>query len=151
MKLNPTKCAFEVQLDKFLGFMVSERGIEGNIEKVQVIIGMEQSRHLNEVQRLAESIAALNKFVSRSRDKCLPLFRVLRKVQNLDAECENAFVQLNEYLLHPPFLSQTMQGETLLLYLSVTPEAMSATLMLGEGKAQKPVYHISRALRGAKA
>ena len=34
MKLKPTKCAFGVASGKFLGFMVSQRGIEANPEKV---------------------------------------------------------------------------------------------------------------------
>lgn len=38
MKLNPTKCAFGVSLGKFLGFLVSHRGIEANHEKIQAII-----------------------------------------------------------------------------------------------------------------
>jgi len=32
MKLNPSKCAFGVALGKFLGFMVSQRGIKANPE-----------------------------------------------------------------------------------------------------------------------
>ncbi|KAF5480170.1 hypothetical protein F2P56_000936 [Juglans regia] len=51
MKLNPTKCAFRVQLGKFLGFMVSESGIEANAKKLRVIIEMKSPTNLNEVQR----------------------------------------------------------------------------------------------------
>ena len=44
MKLNPSKCVFKVASDKFLGFMVSQRGIEANLEKVQAIINMVSPR-----------------------------------------------------------------------------------------------------------
>lgn len=74
MKLNMTKCAFGVQSSKFLGFMVSESGIEANPKKAQAIIGMEPLRHLNKVQRLVGRIATLNRFVLRSTDKYLPFF-----------------------------------------------------------------------------
>ena len=40
MKLNPSKCAFGVSSGKFLGFMVSHRGIEANPNKIQVILDM---------------------------------------------------------------------------------------------------------------
>ena len=40
MKLNPSKCVFGVASGKFLGFMVSQRGIEANPKKVQAIINM---------------------------------------------------------------------------------------------------------------
>ena len=35
MKLNPSKCAFGVLSWKFLGFMVSQRGIEANLDKIK--------------------------------------------------------------------------------------------------------------------
>ena len=40
MKLNPNKCVFRVTAGKFLGFMVSQRGIEGNLEKVRAIMDL---------------------------------------------------------------------------------------------------------------
>ena len=40
MKLNPSKCAFEVSSKKFLDFMVSHRGIEANSNKIQAILDM---------------------------------------------------------------------------------------------------------------
>ena len=40
MKLNPGKCPFGVTAGKFLGFMVSQRGIEANLDKIRAIIEM---------------------------------------------------------------------------------------------------------------
>ena len=40
MKLNPSKCAFGVASGKFLGFMVFQKGIEANPEKVRAILDM---------------------------------------------------------------------------------------------------------------
>ena len=54
MKLNPSKCAFGVSSGKFLGFMVSHRGIEANPNKNQVILNMEPPRNIKEVQSLIE-------------------------------------------------------------------------------------------------
>ena len=70
MKLNPSKCVFGVVSGKFLGFMVSQRGIEANSEKVQAIINMVSPRTVKEVQKLTGKIAALNRFVSRVTDAC---------------------------------------------------------------------------------
>lgn len=53
MKLNPAKCSFGVGSRKFLGFMVSKRGIEANHEKVKAILDMSSPRSINEVQKLA--------------------------------------------------------------------------------------------------
>ena len=49
MRLNPSKCAFKVSSGKFLGFMVSHRGIEANPNKIQVILNMEPPRNIKEV------------------------------------------------------------------------------------------------------
>ena len=43
MKLNPSKCAFGVSSGKFLGFMVLNRGIEANPDKIQAILDMKPS------------------------------------------------------------------------------------------------------------
>ena len=79
MKLNPSKCAFGVPSGKFLGFMVSHRGIEENPDKIQAILDMKPPQNIKEAQSLTGRVAALNRFVSKATDKCLPFFRVLKK------------------------------------------------------------------------
>ena len=79
MKLNSSKCAFEISLGKFLRFMVSQRGIEANPNKIQAIQNIESSKTVKEMQSLTRQVAAFNKFVSKATDKCLPYFKVLRK------------------------------------------------------------------------
>ena len=87
MKLNPSKCVFGVTAGKFLGFMVSQRGIEVNSEKVQAILELKPPRTVKAVQRLNGKVAALNKFVSKATDKCLPFFRILKKSFEWMDEC----------------------------------------------------------------
>ena len=57
---------------------------------------------------------------------------------------------MKTYLVTAPLLSQSVMGEEFFLYLAVTPHAVSSALIREEGKAQKPVYYTSRALRGAE-
>ena len=78
MNLNPSKCVFGVASGKFLGFMVSQMGIGANPEKVQAIINMVLPKTIKEVQKLTGRIAALNRFVFRATDKCLPFFKTLK-------------------------------------------------------------------------
>ena len=91
MKLNPSKCVFGVALGKFLGFMVSQRGIEANPEKVQAIINMASPKTVKEVLKLTGRIVALNRFVSRVTDKCLLFFKTLKQAFAWTDECEAAF------------------------------------------------------------
>ena len=79
MKLNPGKYAFGVTTGKFLGFMVSQRGIEANPDKIRAIMEVAPPRNVKEVQSLNGKIATLNRFMSRATDKCLPFVRTLKK------------------------------------------------------------------------
>ena len=62
-----------------MGFIVSQQGIEANLDKVKVIIEVKSPKTMKEVQSLTGKVAALNKFVSRATDKCMPFFKVLNK------------------------------------------------------------------------
>lgn len=128
IKLNPSKCAFGVESGKFLEFMVSERGIEANLKKVEAIVACSPPtppRNLHEVQRLDGWVATLNRFTTRSTDPCLSFFKVLRKaVVN-----EETFADLKKYLAHPSLLNQTKSSEDLILYLAVSPHSVSAVLV----------------------
>ena len=79
MKLNLVKYAFGVTVGKFFWFMISRRGIEANLEKIKVVLEMAPSRTIGEVQRLTDKIASLNRFVSRSIERCLSFFKTLRQ------------------------------------------------------------------------
>ncbi|XP_075645303.1 uncharacterized protein LOC142616310 [Castanea sativa] len=107
-------------------------------------------KNIKEVQSLNGKIAALNRFVSRAIDKCLPFFRTLKKAFEWTSECQQAFEDLKEYLSSPPLLSPPRPGEELFLYLVVSSTAVSTTLVREEDGAQKPVYFTSQALRGAE-
>ena len=102
MKLNPAKCAIGVSARKFLGFIVNNRGIEANPDKIKAVLDMPPPSGTKEVQRLTGRIAALSRFVSRASDKCQPFFQVLKKAFQWDAKCEEAFSALNTYLSFPP-------------------------------------------------
>ena len=150
MKLNPSNYAFRVSSRKFLGFMVSHRGIKVNLNKIQAILNMEPPKNVKEVQSLTKRVAALNKFVSKATDKCLSFFKVLKKVFEWTDECQKAFQDLKVYLTTAPLLSPSILGEELYLYLALSPHVISSALIREEGKVQKHVYYTSRELRGAK-
>jgi len=152
MKLNPKKCVFGVRSGKFLGFMISNRGIEANPDKIQAILDMKPPRNVREVQRLTGCIAALGRFMSRSADKCQPFFRVLRRRNsfNWDKQADEAFQALKTYLAQLPKIASPAEGEVLVLYLAVSEHAVSAVLVAERAKEQIPVYYASHALAGAE-
>ena len=111
---------------------------------------MKPPQSIKEVQSLTGRVAALNRFVSKATDKCLPFFKVLKKAFEWTNECQKAFQDLKTYLITTPLLSLSVTGEELYLYLAVTPHAISSALIREEGRVQNPVYYTSRALRGAE-
>ena len=78
MRLNPEKCTFKIEANKFLSFIVSQRGIEVNPKKIKVILEMPLPKSIKDIQRLIGRIATLNRFISRSVNKCLPFFNLLK-------------------------------------------------------------------------
>ena len=128
--------------------MVSQRGIEVNPDKIRAIMEMAPPKNIKEVQSFNGKVVALNRFMSRAMDKCLPFFCTLKKSFEWTAKCQQAFENLKTYLSSPPLLSPSKLGEELFLYLAVSPIAVSATLVRKEDRVQKPVYYTSRALCG---
>ena len=111
---------------------------------------LEPPKTVKEVQSLNGKIAALNRFVSKAMDKCLALFRTLRKYFEWTGECQKAFKILKKYLSSPPLLIPSKLGEELYLYLAVSQAVVSTTLVREEDGSQRPVYFISWAFRGAE-
>ena len=110
MKLNPAKCTFGVSAEKFLGFIVNNRGIEANPDKIKVVLDMPLPSNIKEVQRLTGRIVALSRFVSKASDKCQPFFQVLKKAFQWDAHFEEAFASLKNYLSSPLILVSPSKG-----------------------------------------
>ena len=78
-------------------------------------------------------VVALNRFVSRAIDKCMPFFKVLKKVFQWTDKCEEVVAKLKEYLMKPPLLRPSVMGEKLYLYLTVSNTAVSSALIREEG------------------
>ena len=94
--------------------------------------GVRDTRTIKEAQSLNGKIAALNRFVSKATDKCLPFFRTLRKSFEWTNECQKAFKDMKKYLSSPPLLSPSKPGEDLYLYIAVSQAAVSAALVRKE-------------------
>ena len=129
MKLNPTKCAFEVSTGKFLGFIVNNRGIEAYPNKVKVVLNMLPPSNIKDVQRLTGRIVGLSCFVSKASNKCQPFFQVLKKPFQWDAHCKEAFATLKTYMSSPPVLVSPSKGELLTLYLAISDFSTTVVLV----------------------
>jgi hypothetical protein len=156
LKLNPEKCVFGVKKGKFLGCLVSTKGIEANPSKIEAILRMESPSTKKGAQRLAGRLASLNRFISRSAERNLPFFEILKSVEVFQwgPAQQNAFEELKQYLIDLTTLSPPSSGAPLLLYVAASHSVVSAALVQekldGQVKKQAPVYFVSEVLSPSK-
>ena len=152
LRLNAFKCSFGVGFEKFLGYMVIHRGIEVSPDQIKVINSLQAPRNPKEVQKLTGMIAALNRFISRSTDRCRPFYLLINKWKGFEwsEDCVRAFQQLKEYLSRPLIMSSPEADEVLLAYVAVAPHAVSMVLIRDDNGVQRPVYYVSKSLHEAE-
>jgi hypothetical protein len=132
VKLNPKKCVFGVPRGMLLGFIVSERGIEANPEKIAAITNMGPIKDLKGVQRVMGCLVALSRFISRLGEKGLPLYHLLRKAERFTwtPEAEEALGNLKALLTNAPILVPPAAGEALLIYVAATTLVVNAAIVV---------------------
>jgi hypothetical protein len=156
LKLNLEKCVFGVKEGKFLGCLVSMKGIEANPSKIEAILQMEPPSTKKGAQQLAGRLASLNRFISKSAERNLPFFEILKsaKVFQWGPALQKAFEELKKYLIDLTTLTPPSPGAPLLLYVAASHSAVSVALVQekldGQVKKQAPVYFVSEVLSLSK-
>jgi hypothetical protein len=148
VKLNPEKCVFRVPRSMLLGYIVSQRGIEPNTEKVAALDWMGPIRDLKGVQKVLRCLATLSRFVSRLGEKGLPLYWLLKKHEcfSWTVEAQEALDKLKATHAHTLILTPPQNSETLYLLVAATTQVVSTVIVVErteEGHAlpvQRPVY-----------
>jgi len=141
-----------------LGYIVPQRGIKANPEKVSTITRMGPIRGVKGVQKATGCLAALRRFISRLGEKALPLHRLLKKAERFSwtTKPEEALDNLKKTLTSALVLVPPQPAEPLLLYVASTTQVVSAAVVderQEEGHAlpgQRPVYFISEVLSETK-
>ena len=151
LHLNASKCPFSISFNKFLGYMITLRGIEVNLDQIKAINGLRPLRNPKEVQKLTEMTTTLNKFIYRSTNRCRPFFQLLHKWKRIEwtKECNLAFEELKKYLPRPPILSRLEKDEVLFANIAVMCHTVSLVLVRIEARVQKPIYYVSKSLQEA--
>ena len=98
---------------------------------------MTPPKNVKEVQSLNGKVAALNRFVLRATNKCLPFFCMLKKSFEWTANYQKAFEDLKAYLSSSSLLSPSKPGENFFLYLAVSLAIVSAALIREEDQVKK--------------
>jgi hypothetical protein len=158
VKLNPRKCVSRVPRGMFLGFVVSERSIEANPEKISAIMDMGAIKNLKGVQCVTYCLTTLSRFIARLGERSLPLYKLMKKSDHFmwTPEAQEALDSLKNMLKSPQILTAPTPEEPMLLYILATTQAVSAALMVEREeprrsqKVQRLVYFISEVLSDSK-
>ena len=108
------------------------------------------------MQKLTGCLASLNRLISRSAEKSLPFFKVLKGSENFHwgPEQFKAFEDLKKYLENLAVMASPTPGAELLLYIATSSSAVSAALveerMIEGNLNQLPIYFVFEALNGSK-
>ena len=130
--------------------MITHQGIEVNPDQIKAITNLHPPQNPKEVQKFTGMTTPLNRFISRSANRCRPFFQLLNKWKNFEwtKKCVSAFEELKQYLSHPHVLSRSKKEEVLYAYIAFTNHAVSLVLVRNEKGLQKPVYYVSKSLHG---
>jgi hypothetical protein len=120
-----------------LGYIVSQRGIEANPEKVAALERMGPIRDLKGVQKVLGCLAALSSFISRLGEKGLPRYRLLKKHERFSwtTEAQDALDKLKASLTHASILTPPQDGEPLQLYVAATNAQRKGTPRRSSGRS----------------
>ncbi|GJU23299.1 hypothetical protein Tco_1156641 [Tanacetum coccineum] len=134
LELNPKKCTFGIEKGMFLGCKVNTKGIKVCPDKVEAVLSLPSPKYLKDVQKLNGKLASLNRPLSKSAEKSLPFFKILKKCTKKsdfqwNVKAEVAFKQIKKLTAELPTLTAPMEKEELIMYLTAAREVVSAVLM----------------------
>jgi len=148
LRLNPNKCTFGVRSGKLLGFIVSQKGIEVDPDKVRDIREMPAPKIEKQVRGFLGRLNYISRFISHMTATCGPIFKLLRKDQGIAwaDDCQKAFDSIKEYLLEPPILVPPVEGRPLIMYLTILDDSMGCVLGQQDetGKKEHAIYYLSK-------
>ncbi|KAL0440414.1 UNVERIFIED_CONTAM: Transposon Tf2-12 polyprotein [Sesamum latifolium] len=103
LKMNPSKSAFGVTSEKFLRFIVCQRGIEIEQAKINAILRMPEPQNIHELRSLEEKLAYLRRFISNIASRCQPFRRLMKKDVPFewDEAFDKVFKSIKSYLMKP--------------------------------------------------
>ena len=115
MKLNPLNCAFEVNSDKFLGFMVTQRGIEANPIQLKAIMDSQALTSRKRIQQLTVRLTALGQFISCFTERLKPFLSLLGEPKRLTGtgNATKPLSSIKQYLTEPSILASPGVDDTL--------------------------------------
>jgi len=154
LKMNPTKSFLGVSSGKFLGFIVTSKGIHLDPDKVKAIQNANPPKNLKELRGLQGRLAYIRRFIANLSGRCQPFTRLVKKGVSFvwDKACQEAFEDIKRYLTKPPVLVGPTLGKPFLLYVKAMDHSLGALLtQKNDDGHEQAIYCLSKTLIGAKS
>ena len=154
LKMNLTKSFLGVSSGKFLGFIITSKGIHLDPDKVRAIQSMHLPRNLKELRGLQGRLAYIRRFIANLSGRCQPFTRLMKKGSSFvwDQACQEAYEDIKRYLTKPPVLVAPTSGKPFLLYVKAIDHSLGALLAQKDDYGHKQaIYYLSRTLIGAES
>ena len=128
--MNPIKYFLGVSSGKFLGFIVTSKGIHLNPDKVKAIQNMHPPRNLKEFRGLQGRLAYIRRFIANLSGRCQPFTRLMKKDASFvwDQACQETYEDIKRYLTKPPVLVAPTSRKSFLLYVKAMDHSLGALL-----------------------
>jgi len=152
--MNPTKSFLGVSSGKFLGFIITSKGIHLDPDKVKAFQNMHPPKNLKELRGLQGRLAYIRRFIANLSGRCQPFTRFMKKGVSFvwDKACQEAFEDIKRYLTKPPVLVAPTSGKPFLLYVKAMDHSLAALLaQKNDDGHEQPIYYLSRTLIGAES
>ncbi|KAA3479565.1 Integrase, catalytic core [Gossypium australe] len=147
-KLNPVKCTFGARSGKLLGFVVSEKGIEIDPDKVKAIQELPPLRIQKKVRGFLRRLNYIARFISQLTEKCDPIFRFLKKHNSgvWHEKRQKTFDKFKHYLSNALVLMPPNLDKPLILYLAVLRNSIGCVLGQHDesGRKERVINYLSK-------
>ncbi|XP_050242111.1 uncharacterized protein LOC126691074 [Quercus robur] len=152
LRMNPSKCAFRVSSGKFLGFLVHHRGIDLDPTKGEAITTLSPPTNLKELRSFVGKVYYLRRFITSLAEILKPLMEQTKKGVTFVwcDQCQKSFKKIQIILADPHTMVAPIPGKPLLLYIANTEQSLGALLAQEHEGVEKPVYYISKLIKGPK-
>src|SRR5436853_1651241 len=153
LTMSPTKSFVGVSSGKFLGLVVTSKGIHIDPEKVSAIKDMEPPRKIKELRGLQGKLAYIRRFISNLSGRCQPFSKLLKKGVTFtwDQTCQDAFEEIKQYLTSPPVLVPPTQGKPFFLYVRAMERSLGTLLAQKNDEGhEQAIYYLGRTMIGAE-
>jgi len=130
LKINLTKSFLGVSSGKFLGFIITSKGIHLDSDKVKAIQSMYPPKNLKELRGLQGRLAYIGRFIANLSGRCQPFTRLMKKGVSFvwDQACQEVYEDIKRYLTKPPVLVAPTSGKPFLLYVKAMDHSLGALL-----------------------